>query len=107
MCSCSTIKQYATVTVFCMQQLSPKAGGPAYKFLSDYMLCHVHSDPTFAGLPFAGKHDSFWTHAGSVDVMNNIFCEKFYELHSQCSLCLVAYEGGSVSAGAELLSGSG
>ena len=36
-----------------------------------------------AGLSFAGVHDSFWTHAGSVDVMNTILREKFYELHSQ------------------------
>ena len=36
-----------------------------------------------AGLAFAGVHDSFWTHAGSVDTMNTILREKFYELHSQ------------------------
>lgn len=36
-----------------------------------------------AGLAFAGVHDSFWTHAGSVDIMNKILREKFYELHSQ------------------------
>ena len=36
-----------------------------------------------AGLAFAGVHDSFWTHAGSVDTMNRILREKFYELHSQ------------------------
>lgn len=36
-----------------------------------------------AGLSFAGVHDSFWTHAGSVDTMNRILREKFYELHSQ------------------------
>ena len=36
-----------------------------------------------AGLSFAGVHDSFWTHAGSVDIMNNILREKFFELHTQ------------------------
>ena len=36
-----------------------------------------------AGLAFAGVHDSFWTHAGSVETMNSILREKFYELHSQ------------------------
>lgn len=36
-----------------------------------------------AGLSFAGVHDSFWTHAGSVGDMNAILREKFLELHSQ------------------------
>lgn len=36
-----------------------------------------------AGLSFAGVHDSFWTHAGSVDTMNIILRDKFLELHSQ------------------------
>ena len=36
-----------------------------------------------AGLSFAGVHDSFWTHAGSVDDMNAILRKKFLELHSQ------------------------
>lgn len=36
-----------------------------------------------AGLAFAGVHDSFWTHAGSVEAMNTILREKFLELHSQ------------------------
>ena len=36
-----------------------------------------------AGLAFAGVHDSFWTHAGSVETMNTILREKFLELHSQ------------------------
>lgn len=35
------------------------------------------------GITFAGVHDSFWTHAGSVDVMNHILREKFHELHGQ------------------------
>lgn len=36
-----------------------------------------------AGLSFAGVHDSFWTHAGSVEQMNMLLREKFIELHSQ------------------------
>ncbi|KAK1399892.1 DNA-directed RNA polymerase [Heracleum sosnowskyi] len=35
-----------------------------------------------AGLRFAGVHDSFWTHARDVDVMNQILREKFVELYS-------------------------
>ena len=36
-----------------------------------------------AGLAFAGVHDSFWTHAGSVDTMNHILRDKFVELHQE------------------------
>jgi DNA-directed RNA polymerase, mitochondrial len=36
-----------------------------------------------AGLAFAGVHDSFWTHAGSVSAMNAILREKFIELHER------------------------
>lgn len=36
-----------------------------------------------AGLTFAGVHDSFWTHASSVPVMNRILREKFVELHGE------------------------
>jgi len=36
-----------------------------------------------AGLDFAGVHDSFWTHAGTVEAMNDILRDKFIELHSQ------------------------
>lgn len=36
-----------------------------------------------AGLDFAGVHDSFWTHAGTVEQMNALLREKFIELHSQ------------------------
>ncbi|PSC74843.1 DNA-directed RNA polymerase chloroplastic mitochondrial [Micractinium conductrix] len=35
------------------------------------------------GLDFAGVHDSFWTHAGSVERMNELLRDKFIELHSQ------------------------
>lgn len=35
------------------------------------------------GITFAGVHDSFWTHASSVDEMNAILRKKFYELHSR------------------------
>jgi DNA-directed RNA polymerase len=36
-----------------------------------------------AGLDFAGVHDSFWTHAGTVEQMNGVLREKFIDLHSQ------------------------
>jgi hypothetical protein len=36
-----------------------------------------------AGIDFAGVHDSFWTHAGTVERMNDLLREKFIELHSQ------------------------
>ena len=36
-----------------------------------------------AGLDFAGVHDSFWTHAGTVDTMNRVLRENFVQLHSQ------------------------
>ena len=35
------------------------------------------------GLAFAGVHDSFWTHAGSVDRMNANLRDTFIELHSR------------------------
>ncbi|KAI5557219.1 hypothetical protein BDE02_18G088400 [Populus trichocarpa] len=35
-----------------------------------------------AGLCFAGVHDSFWTHATDVDLMNRILREKFVELYN-------------------------
>lgn len=35
------------------------------------------------GITFAGVHDSFWTHAGSVDDMNEILRDKFVYLHDQ------------------------
>ena len=49
------------------------------------MTSHVCQQPLgmFAGLSFAGVHDSFWTHAGDVETMNSILRETFYELHSQ------------------------
>lgn len=39
--------------------------------------------PAPAGICFAGVHDSFWTHAGSVERMNELLRAKFVELHSQ------------------------
>ena len=39
--------------------------------------------PPPAGLDFAGVHDSFWTHAGTVEHMNSLLREKFVELHGQ------------------------
>jgi DNA-directed RNA polymerase len=35
------------------------------------------------GLVFAGVHDSFWTHAGSVSEMGDVLRDQFVELHSQ------------------------
>lgn len=42
-----------------------------------------HSSPAPPGIDFAGVHDSFWTHAGTVERMNELLREKFIELHSQ------------------------
>ncbi|XP_048228185.1 DNA-directed RNA polymerase 3, chloroplastic [Ricinus communis] len=39
-----------------------------------------------ADLRFAGVHDSFWTHACDVDLMNRILREKFVELYSMSIL---------------------
>ncbi|KAK9814262.1 hypothetical protein WJX72_003057 [[Myrmecia] bisecta] len=36
-----------------------------------------------AGLDFAGVHDSFWTHACDVPIMNRILREQFIKLHEQ------------------------
>ncbi|KAL3693501.1 hypothetical protein R1sor_007152 [Riccia sorocarpa] len=36
-----------------------------------------------ACINFAGVHDSFWTHAGTVDRMNELLREKFVQLYSQ------------------------
>ena len=46
----------------------------------------------YAGLAFAGVHDSFWTHAGSVDDMNRLLREAFVELHSRPLLQELAAE---------------
>ncbi|CAH8257549.1 unnamed protein product [Arabidopsis lyrata] len=35
------------------------------------------------GLSFAGVHDSFWTHACDVEIMNTILREKFVELYEK------------------------
>jgi DNA-directed RNA polymerase len=45
-----------------------------------------------AGLDFAGVHDSFWTHAGTVEAMNGLLRDKFIELHSQPLLERLAEE---------------
>lgn len=39
--------------------------------------CHKH------GISFAAVHDSFWTHACDIDLMNKLLREKFVYLHSQ------------------------
>jgi len=35
------------------------------------------------GIAFAAVHDSFWTHAGTVDAMNAVLREQFVRLHSR------------------------
>ena len=35
------------------------------------------------GVTFAGVHDSFWTHACSIDEMNTVLRDKFISLHQQ------------------------
>ncbi|KAI0406208.1 DNA-directed RNA polymerase [Xylaria palmicola] len=35
------------------------------------------------GLSFAAVHDSFWTHAGDVDVMNRVLRDAFIRIHSE------------------------
>ncbi|KAK4227188.1 hypothetical protein QBC38DRAFT_478541 [Podospora fimiseda] len=39
--------------------------------------CHAH------GLTFAAVHDSFWTHAADVDVMNDALRDAFIRMHSE------------------------
>jgi DNA-directed RNA polymerase len=34
-------------------------------------------------MAFAGVHDSFWTHAGDVDRMNELLRDAFVRLHSR------------------------
>ena len=34
-------------------------------------------------MAFAGVHDSFWTHAADVPVLNRLLREAFIELHSR------------------------
>lgn len=38
---------------------------------------------TEQGLTFAAVHDSFWTHASDVDIMNGILRESFIKMHSE------------------------
>ena len=35
------------------------------------------------GLTFASIHDSFWTHAGDVDIMNRVIRDAFIRMHSE------------------------
>lgn len=54
------------------------------------LLMCVHTPPAAssaaaaarAGIVFAGVHDSFWTHAGSVPLMNVVLRDKFVLLHN-------------------------
>lgn len=51
------------------------------------------------GLTFAAVHDSFWTHAGDIDTMNEILREAFIKMHSKDIIArlraefLVRYKG--------------
>lgn len=36
-----------------------------------------------ANITFAAVHDSFWTHAHDIDLMNELIRDCFIELHSQ------------------------
>ncbi|KAI8992792.1 DNA/RNA polymerase [Trametes punicea] len=44
------------------------------------------------GLTFASVHDSYWTHAGSIDQMNSIIRDTFIALHSSDVLKSLAQE---------------
>ncbi|OSD03827.1 DNA/RNA polymerase [Trametes coccinea BRFM310] len=44
------------------------------------------------GLTFASVHDSYWTHAGSIDQMNAIIRDTFIALHSSDVLSALAQE---------------
>ena len=35
------------------------------------------------GITFAAVHDSYWSHACEIDVMNNLLRKQFVKLHSQ------------------------
>ncbi|SLM39466.1 DNA-directed RNA polymerase, phage-type [Lasallia pustulata] len=45
------------------------------------LLCALKCDEM--GLSFAAVHDSFWTHAADLDVMNNILRDAFIRMHSE------------------------
>lgn len=44
------------------------------------------------GLSFAAVHDSFWTHAADVDVMNNVLRDAFIRVHSEDVIKRLAIE---------------
>ncbi|KAL0664066.1 hypothetical protein Bca4012_100903 [Brassica carinata] len=50
---------------------------------SHMMMTAVACNKSGLSLSFAGVHDSFWTHASDVDVMNRILREKFVELYDK------------------------
>ena len=47
---------------------------------SHMMLTALHANR--AGVSFCAVHDCFWTHAGTVDEMNDICRRQFLQLHS-------------------------
>ena len=44
------------------------------------MLTALHAHRS--GITFAAVHDCFWSHAGSVDAMNEVCRREFHRLHS-------------------------
>lgn len=48
---------------------------------SHMMLTALHCQK--AGITFASVHDCFWTHANSVEIMNQICRQQFIMLHSK------------------------
>lgn len=55
-----------------------------------------------AGLVFAGVHDSFWTHAGSVGALSGILRDQFVALHSRPLLADLAAELAAAHPGVAL-----
>lgn len=50
---------------------------------STHLLMTAHACVAQEGLTFAAVHDSFWTHASSVETMNRVLREQFVSLHEQ------------------------
>lgn len=45
--------------------------------------CCCVAAAVLTGITFAGVHDSFWTHAGTVPQMNKVLRDTFVQLHTQ------------------------
>lgn len=50
---------------------------------STHMLMTAHACVAKERVQFAAVHDSFWTHASSVDTMNRVLREQFVDLHKK------------------------